>query len=117
LCSLAVLEILPAAAAADFSRFSDALYRFGHLAGRCFAAQQSAGAFASQRIARLVDAARRQQVAGVVQTSWGPTVAAVVPSEAAAAEFVDRLRSSGEADDVEIRIASPNNHGARIVEE
>jgi hypothetical protein len=41
-------------------------------------------------------------------------VAAVVPSEATAAEFVDRLRSSGEADDVEIRIASPNNHGARI---
>src|SRR6185437_12492214 len=30
LCSLAALEIMPAAATGDFSRFSDALYRFGH---------------------------------------------------------------------------------------
>jgi beta-RFAP synthase len=114
LCSLAALEILPAAATADFTRFSDALYRFGHLAGRCFAAQQSAGAFASQRIARLVDAVRRQHVAGVVQTSWGPTVAALLPSEAAAGEFAARLRASGDADDLDITIAQPDNRGARV---
>jgi beta-ribofuranosylaminobenzene 5'-phosphate synthase len=114
LCSLAALEMLPAAGSADFARFSDAIYRFGHLAGRCFAAQQSAGAFASQRMARIVDAVRRQQVTGVVQTSWGPTLAALLPSEAAAAEFAARFRAAGDSDDLDITIAAPDNQGARV---
>ena len=57
---------------------------------------------------------RRQHVAGVVQTSWGPTVAALLPSEAAAGEFAARLRASGDADDLDITIAQPDNRGARV---
>ena len=69
-------EMLPAVERADCDAFGDAVYRFGRLAGECFAAVQG-GPFASAEIARLVDAIRDHGVPGVGQSSWGPTVFAV----------------------------------------
>ncbi len=106
-------EMLPAARAGDFKRFGESLYRFGRLAGKCFAAAQG-GVFASERIARLVEAIRALGVAGVGQSSWGPSVFALLENPAAADAFAGELRSQVGGDD-EIVIARPSASGARIV--
>src|SRR5690606_38224673 len=69
--TLATAELVPAVAAGDFSRFSDALFAYGRLAGQCFAAVQG-GAFCSSRTAALIDWLRGHGISGVGQSSWGP---------------------------------------------
>jgi beta-ribofuranosylaminobenzene 5'-phosphate synthase len=113
LCRLVLAELLPAAATADFDAFSEALARFGRLAGNCFASQQ-AGSFASPRVAALVERLARFGVRGVAQTSWGPTVAALVLHEAAATELVRWIQADDNGRDIESTIAAPASTGARI---
>lgn len=105
-------ELLPAARAGDCSAFGEAVYRFGRLAGECFAAAQG-GPFASARIADLVDRLRIHGVAGVGQSSWGPTLFAITATEEDATELVGWLQN-GVADNCEVWIAGPNNKGAVI---
>ena len=88
----------PAAEAGDFARFSRSVYRFGYQAGLCFAGRQG-GAFASQRIAELVEAARNLGVEGVGQSSWGPTVFALLANEEAARRFAEAIAARLQADD------------------
>jgi beta-RFAP synthase len=106
-------EMLPALERRDCSAFGDAVYRYGRLAGECFAAVQG-GPFASRDIARLVEAIRSRGVPGVGQSSWGPTVFAICPSEVDAHALSDWIRQSFSADAHEITIAHPNNEGAFI---
>ena len=83
-------ELIPAATEGQFERFSESLYRYGHAAGMCFAARQG-GPFASPRVAMLVETIRSLGIRGVGQSSWGPTVFAVLPNEAAADDLLARL--------------------------
>jgi beta-RFAP synthase len=107
-------ELFPAAARGEFARFSDSLYRYGYAAGTCFAARQ-AGAFASPRVAELVERIRSLGVRGVGQSSWGPTVFALLESAAAAEEFCEQIRPHVIPDDMLI-VAEPSNTGARITQ-
>lgn len=103
-------HLLPAAAAARFEEFSQSMYRFGYTAGLSFAAIQG-GAFAGPRLTELVEAIRRMGIGGVGQSSWGPTLFALLPDDASAADFTARLR--GQADDCDVLVAAANNWGAR----
>jgi predicted sugar kinase len=89
------------------------VHKFGRLAGECFAAAQG-GPFATPAIERLVMAIRDYGVAGVGQSSWGPTVFAIVPTENDAECLVEWLHNQSIARDSEISIAKPNNSGAFI---
>lgn len=111
LCRLALLGLLPAAAAGRFDEFSDSLYQFNRLVGTCFADWQG-GPFASPE---LVERVRRLGAPGVAQSSWGPTLAALVPDEAAATSLVGRLRREPGLGELELTIAAPENRGASIV--
>jgi beta-ribofuranosylaminobenzene 5'-phosphate synthase len=106
-------NMLPALTAENCELFGDAIFRFGRLAGECFATAQG-GPFASSRIAGLVSAIRDSGVPGVGQSSWGPTVFAVAAEQAEAERLVAKLRNSEPGGDCEIMIASPNNHGAIV---
>jgi beta-RFAP synthase len=106
-------ELLPAARAAEFERFGESIYRFGYLAGSCFAARQG-GPFAGSKIEELVSAIRELGVRGVGQTSWGPTVFALLESQATAEEFQVRLCSKFPAGN-KLAIVAPNNAGASIL--
>jgi beta-ribofuranosylaminobenzene 5'-phosphate synthase len=106
-------ELLPAARAADFERFGESLYRFGYAAGLCFAARQG-GPFAGSKIENLVAVIRELGVRGVGQTSWGPTVFALLEDQAAADRFQARMESRLPVGQ-EIAIVAPNNEGASIV--
>jgi beta-RFAP synthase len=113
LCREALLELLPAAQVGDFDRFSMSLYEFGHRAGRCFASQQG-GAYRDRRGAQLVEMVRDLGIAGVGQSSWGPTVFALLPDASAAARTLARLKAIDAMHDVETTIAAARNRGAEI---
>jgi predicted sugar kinase len=115
LCREALLHLLPAAGEGRFDEMSDSLYRFGRLAGSCFAARQG-GAFANATVAELVQALRDHGIRGVAQSSWGPTIAALVADEEQAAMLVEWLHERA-GDEAQIVTAAPSNRGAQIVVE
>ncbi|MCA9202474.1 MAG: hypothetical protein KDA59_05500, partial [Planctomycetales bacterium] len=79
-------HLLPALAAADFDGFSASLYRYGHAAGLCFKALQG-GPYNGSELTALVERIRSLGVAGVGQSSWGPTLFALTPSQTAAEDL------------------------------
>jgi beta-RFAP synthase len=90
LCRIALLGMLPAAVAGDLDGFGEAVHEFNRRAGEPFAAAQG-GAYAGPEVEAVVAAVRRCGVKGVGQSSWGPSVFAVVGTAAEAAELVKAL--------------------------
>jgi beta-RFAP synthase len=107
-------EMVPAAELGDFERFSQSVYRFGVAAGQCFAPLQC-GPFGSARIARLVEAIRASGVAGVGQSSWGPTVFALLADEAAAQRFCQAISEQLAPDETTVTTRI-SDVGARITQ-
>lgn len=107
-------DMLPAARRGDFAQFSESLFRFGCTVGKCFSAPPHQ-AFASEGTTRLVERVRSMGVRGVGQSSWGPTLFALLPEPAAAESLVQELRASPQFADLELNIASINQSGAQII--
>jgi beta-RFAP synthase len=112
-----MLYLLPAAASGDFAEFSASLYRFGHLAGSCFARQQG-GPYSGKRTAALVAQLRHLGIEGVGQSSWGPSVFAVCQSGDQARRLLPEVQSFaahiGDANEYECLVTAPANQGATI---
>ncbi len=113
LCQVALLEVLPAAQTENVHAFGAAIDRFGRLAGECFAAQQG-GIYASPLVADLAERARISGALGVAQSSWGPTLAAVLPDEREAAAFILRLQRQPNLPPLQTVISAPKNVGAAV---
>jgi beta-ribofuranosylaminobenzene 5'-phosphate synthase len=77
LCRLVLTGLLPALAAADLDGFGDAVYELNARAGDAFAVAQG-GRYAGPAVAAVIARLRAADVRGVGQSSWGPTVFAVV---------------------------------------
>jgi beta-RFAP synthase len=106
-------ELTAAVAQKDCAAFGDAVYRFGRLAGECFAPMQG-GPFASSETAQLVEAVRDYGIPGVGQSSWGPTIFAVTADEKEAQSLVQWFKERFTIDQYDIVIARPNNTGAQV---
>jgi beta-RFAP synthase len=108
-------EMLPAVRSADFERFCESVYRYGRVAGSCFAAYQC-GSFATPTLADTIETLRRAGVRGVGQSSWGPTLFAFQSNEANALSLVDWIRTQpgSSSRTHELLIARPARSGARI---
>jgi beta-RFAP synthase len=106
-------HLVPAAATGDFDAFAASLFRYGHDAGLLFAARQG-GAYNGQVLTGLIDRLRSLGAVGAGQSSWGPTLYAVQPSQAAAEMLAARLRESIDSADLEIVITPPANRGACV---
>jgi predicted sugar kinase len=104
-------EMLPAVETANSQRFGESVFRYGRLAGRCFANVQGSP-FASSAIMELVNSIREFGIAGVGQSSWGPTVFAITATQGEAEDL--GLWLSARTRDLEVRIAGPWNRQARI---
>lgn len=91
LIELAQHEIVPAAKSADFLRFSAAVGEYNQLSGSCYKSSQG-GAFASEAAAAVVARLKSDGVAGVGQSSWGPTLFAAFASQNAAQEGLEQYR-------------------------
>jgi beta-RFAP synthase len=114
LCRLVLLGLLPALAEKDIDAFGEALHDLNVVAGEAFAAAQG-GSFAGPQVAEVIRTVRGLGVRGTGQSSWGPTVFAIV-GDAERASFVARetARRAGLAEG-EILIASPFNRGAVLL--
>lgn len=112
---LAEDRILPAARRADLVEFGEAVYDYGRLAGECFASVQG-GPYASPEVAGCVAAIRALGVHGTGQSSWGPTVFAMVESKSDAECLVRDLNANYLRGRAEMEIARPDNRGAVIAE-
>jgi len=109
LCRLVLLGMLPALAEADEAAFGDVLYEFNRRVGEAFAPVQG-GPYAGAEVADLVEWFRQRGVRGVGQSSWGPTVFAVL----ADAERAERLTEKLRADRVDVIVTTARNRGAEI---
>jgi beta-ribofuranosylaminobenzene 5'-phosphate synthase len=83
-------ELLPALGAEDFEGCSRAIGLYGAMAGEIFGPAQG-GIYRSPAIAELVECTQAMGCMGVGQSSWGPTVFAIVPDEENALWLSERL--------------------------
>ena len=63
----------------DLGAFGEAVHEFNRQAGIIFASVQQ-GPYADARAAEVIEYIRAQGIAGAGQSSWGPTVFALVES-------------------------------------
>jgi beta-RFAP synthase len=108
-----MMNLIPAAKLSDFETFSESVYRYGELAGSCFASVQESS-YANEQVARIVTSLRDQGVRGVGQSSWGPLVFAWFENQCATDEFVQRFADSNDGKDCDLRIVKPTNQGALV---
>src|SRR5262249_6292501 len=92
LCRLVLLGMLPALREQDCRAFGEALYEFNARVGDIFAPVQG-GRYAHAAVKDLVSRLRRENVAGVGQSSWGPTVFAVIDDDDRAAHIANSART------------------------
>ncbi len=108
-------EILPAAREKQFERFARGVFRFGELAGSCFASVQG-GAYHGAELIKRVDWLRSMGIEGVGQSSWGPTLFALFENESAADAFVAYAQQDPMGERLEYQVTSTDNCGASISE-
>jgi predicted sugar kinase len=107
-------ELLPATKNSDYERFGDAVYRYGRLAGECFAPCQG-GPYASPVLMEIVRWLREHSVPGVGQSSWGPTMFALQPDMASAQRLVEELNEWQDGA-FDLQICSVDNQGMRVTQ-
>ena len=106
-------RMLPAAATSDFDTFSQSVYTYGRIAGNCFSSVQD-GPYAGPELSDIVRMLRDWGIRGVGQSSWGPTLFALLPDLNAATTLVTRIRSEFRDIVCELSVSRPNNSGATI---
>jgi beta-RFAP synthase len=110
---IALLDLMPAANEGNFSRFADAVSRYGAAAGRPFEAVT--GRLESSEIIRDVCSLLGELGArGVTQSSWGPTVFACCESLAEAAGLLERIDALELSDHLDVMITKFDSEGASI---
>lgn len=92
LCRLVLMQALPALAERDCDLFGRAIGRLQQAVGDHFAPVQR-GRFASPDVAEVLAWIESQGIAGVGQSSWGPTGFAIVDSEERAARLLADIRT------------------------
>lgn len=115
LCRLALMRFLPGVALADLAAAGSALGEIQHLVGDHFAPVQEGRRFVSEGVTAALAALEAEGVAGVGQSSWGPTGFALV--EAATAEGLRSALERRFATDfpaLRFRIVAGRNRGATV---
>lgn len=107
LCRLVLLDLLPALVERDLQNFGEALYEINRRVGEFFAPVQG-GAYAGPETKELIEELRRRGLRGVGQSSWGPTVFAILPRDEA-----DRLPAA--VPGFRILMTTGSNTGARVL--
>ena len=113
-----LMRVLPALKESDFAPFAEGISTIQRLIGAHFAPAQGGDAYTSVAVARLLRALERDTVAGIGQSSWGPTGFALLPSAQAAQQAIAAARRAGAVDArLQLSIVGGRNHGADITTE
>jgi beta-RFAP synthase len=114
LCRLLVMRLLPGLAIRDFTAVAAALGEIQERLGDYFSGAQH-GRFSSPAVAEILAWLRGAGIAGIGQSSWGPTGFALLESAAEAKDVAASLRERfGEQPSLEFRVVSGRNRGAEI---
>jgi beta-ribofuranosylaminobenzene 5'-phosphate synthase len=84
------MKMIPALRAVDFKSFGESLHEYNRRAGEPFAPAQG-GPYACPLTAEIIAFLRSNGISGVGQSSWGPTVFAVVEDESRATDVTKLL--------------------------
>jgi beta-ribofuranosylaminobenzene 5'-phosphate synthase len=112
LCRLTLLGMLPALHENDLPTFGEALYEFNHRVGEMFQPAQG-GPYGNPLTEALVHFLCQQGIRGTGQSSWGPTVFAILEPDQAN-HLIPRLIQRFTLEKDEILLTQAQNHGARI---
>jgi beta-RFAP synthase len=107
---LAFLQIVPALLERDYDQFAIGLRTYGRTVGEFFARFQD-GAWVHPSMRDIAESLWQKTPYAFAQSSWGPTLAVILPEEAVARELAERL---GETFDVECLMTRPLNRGASL---
>ena len=113
LSRIAVMELWPAAVEGQFTEFSEALLRYGLLAGKPFEQASSCLPYA-ETTSRLIECLQSLETRGCGQSSWGPTVMACCESEETANTLVRRFAATDLATQYDTLIARFDAEGASV---
>ena len=114
LCRLMLMQALPALAERDIESFGDAIGELQRITGDYFAPAQG-GRFASPAVAEALTWIESQGIAGVGQSSWGPTGFAFVAGEDRAAEVARAAQSHwGDAGPLQFLVCGGRNRGGDV---
>ena len=100
----------------DCQTFGEALYDFNRRVGELFAPVQG-GIYSHPLVAEVVAFIRGRHVPGVGQSSWGPTVFAIVASEQEADELATAIRKRFDLSVAEVICTAACNNGAQVIGE
>ncbi|MEZ6047332.1 MAG: hypothetical protein R3C11_17470 [Planctomycetaceae bacterium] len=113
LCKCLVMDLLPAIVSHDYAAAGNSLYEYGATAGQFFAPVQG-GIFASSQMQQVAELLQSEAVPGVGQSSWGPTLFALMQHRDQAEFWKQRLAELDVGQGTTIEIGEPLNHGALI---
>lgn len=105
--------VIPALKAADFDTFAASLTEFNRAAGEPFRADQG-GPYAGPAVSEMIKELLSWNVRGVGQSSWGPTVFAMTPSEEEAERLAARVRARF-PNVADVTFTAADNEGARVL--
>jgi beta-RFAP synthase len=115
ICRLTLMQVAPAALAGDIHAFGAAVTEIQELVGEYFAPRQG-GRYATETGCEAIELARARGAAGVGQSSWGPTVFALVRGEPAARGLADALRDAFGERLAAVAVSHARNRGASCSE-
>jgi beta-ribofuranosylaminobenzene 5'-phosphate synthase len=114
LCRLMLMQALPALAERDIESFGKAIGELQRITGDYFAPAQG-GRFASPAVAEALAWFESQGIAGVGQSSWGPTGFAIVARDDRAAELARAAQSRwGDAGSLQFMVCGGRNRGGDV---
>ncbi len=115
LCHQVLMRILPAAAEADFDAFASGISFVQKLIGDYFAPAQGGSMYTSAAVEHFLEWLRTRRLAGIGQSSWGPTGFAILPSQGEAEALLAEARASRVLDPgLRVVIVRGRNCGAEI---
>ena len=114
LCRLMLMQALPALAERDSESFGNAIGELQRVTGDYFSPAQG-GRFASPAVAQVLAWIESQGIAGVGQSSWGPTGFAIVGGADRADELARAAQSRwGAAGQLQFTVCGGRNRGGEI---
>ncbi|MDR6773479.1 beta-ribofuranosylaminobenzene 5'-phosphate synthase family protein [Azospirillum sp. BE72] len=113
LCRLMLMVALPALAERDVEAFGRAIGELQRTVGDHFAPAQG-GRFTSPLVAEVLAWLEAQGIAGVGQSSWGPTCFAIVGDAASAERLAGEMRERWAGSPLEVMVCRGRNVGATV---
>lgn len=114
LCRLMLMQALPAMAERDIESFGSSIGELQRITGDYFSPAQG-GRFASPAVAEALAWIESQGIAGVGQSSWGPTGFAIVAGEDRAAELARAAQSRwGDTRSLQFMVCGGCNRGGEV---